>query len=227
MNNSTINLLYFMYIALCENVLVHEMLESARYRVDKAANSIALLVPRFPLHSLFHHQWWNLAGSLLKKPLFEKIGCNSNIKVTEVVIVFCDHSRNLAQINSKFWRICIKKCLRGPYILRFMYMYNNCVQYRKHFASGLYMCGNFAECQKRIFYISTDLTSQVSCMAEHFTSINKKIAGSIPTVVWQTFQLARCGCTLRVTSQTSYSPEYITPTQKIFYTLLILSLRTK
>jgi hypothetical protein len=46
-------------------------------------------------------------------------------------------------------------------------------------------------------------------------------------VVWQTFQLARCGCTLRVTSQTSYSPEYITPTQKIFYTLLILSLRTK
>jgi hypothetical protein len=24
-----------------------------------------------------------------------------------------------------------------------------------------------------------------------------------------TFQLARCGCTLRVTSQTSYSPEYI------------------
>ena len=130
MNNSTINLLYFMYIALCENVLVHEMLESARYRVDKAANSIALLVPRFPLHSLFHHQWWNLAGSLLKKPLFEKIGCNSNIKVTEVVIVFCDHSRNLAQINSKFWRICIKKCLRGPYILHFMYIYNNCVQYR-------------------------------------------------------------------------------------------------
>jgi hypothetical protein len=27
-----------------------------------------------------------------------------------------------------------------------------------------------------------------------------------------TFQLARCGCILRVTSQTSYSPEYITPT---------------
>ena len=27
-------------------------------------------------------------------------------------------------------------------------------------------------------------------------------AGSIPTVVRQTFQLARCGCTLRVTSQT-------------------------
>jgi hypothetical protein len=28
------------------------------------------------------------------------------------------------------------------------------------------------------------------------------------------FKLARCGYTLRVTSQTSYSPEYITPTQK-------------
>jgi hypothetical protein len=31
-------------------------------------------------------------------------------------------------------------------------------------------------------------------------------------VAKQTFQLARCGCILRVTSQTSYSPEYITPT---------------
>jgi hypothetical protein len=28
------------------------------------------------------------------------------------------------------------------------------------------------------------------------------------------FKLSRCGYTLRVTSQTSYSPEYITPTQK-------------
>jgi hypothetical protein len=32
-------------------------------------------------------------------------------------------------------------------------------------------------------------------------------------LVRQTFQLARCGCTLRVTPQTSYSPEYTTPTQ--------------
>jgi hypothetical protein len=39
-----------------------------------------------------------------------------------------------------------------------------------------------------------------------------KVAGSIPTVANLTFQLARCGCTLRVTAQTSYSPEYITPT---------------
>jgi aspartate oxidase len=31
-------------------------------------------------------------------------------------------------------------------------------------------------------------------------------------LVRQAFQLSRCGCTLRVTSQTSYSPEYITPT---------------
>jgi hypothetical protein len=28
------------------------------------------------------------------------------------------------------------------------------------------------------------------------------------------FKLARCGYTLRVTSQASYSPEYITPTQQ-------------
>jgi hypothetical protein len=42
-----------------------------------------------------------------------------------------------------------------------------------------------------------------------------KVAVSIPTVVRQTFQqLARCGCTLRVTPQTSYSPEYITPTHR-------------
>jgi hypothetical protein len=32
------------------------------------------------------------------------------------------------------------------------------------------------------------------------------------TAVRQPFQLARCGCTLRVTPQTSYSPEYTTPT---------------
>jgi hypothetical protein len=39
-----------------------------------------------------------------------------------------------------------------------------------------------------------------------------KVAGSIPTVARQTFQFARCGCTRGVTSQTSYAPEYITPT---------------
>jgi hypothetical protein len=31
------------------------------------------------------------------------------------------------------------------------------------------------------------------------------------------FKLARCGYTLRVTSQTSYSPKYTTPTQKKSY----------
>jgi hypothetical protein len=36
----------------------------------------------------------------------------------------------------------------------------------------------------------------------------------ISTVVRHIFKLARCGYTLRVTSQASYSPEYITPTQK-------------
>jgi hypothetical protein len=38
---------------------------------------------------------------------------------------------------------------------------------------------------------------------DSYTSI-PKVAGSIPTVAKLTFQLARCGCTLRVTSQTSY-----------------------
>jgi hypothetical protein len=37
----------------------------------------------------------------------------------------------------------------------------------------------------------------------------------IPTVAGIFFKLARCGYTFRVTSQTSYSPEYITPVQKI------------
>jgi hypothetical protein len=45
------------------------------------------------------------------------------------------------------------------------------------------------------------------------------------------FKLARCGYTLRVTSQASYSPEYITPTQKknssfIMFVFLIYSCRT-
>jgi hypothetical protein len=51
-----------------------------------------------------------------------------------------------------------------------------------------------------------------------------KVAGSIPTVttvhIFQacpgiSFKPARCGYTLRVTSQASYSPEYTTPTQWI------------
>ena len=35
--------------------------------------------------------------------------------------------------------------------------------------------------------------------------VSKKVAGSIPSVARQTFHLARRGCTLRVTPQTSYS----------------------
>ena len=47
-----------------------------------------------------------------------------------------------------------------------------------------------------------------------------KVVGSIPTVARHIFQacpvwISGCGYTLRVTSQASYSPEYITPTQKI------------
>jgi hypothetical protein len=41
-----------------------------------------------------------------------------------------------------------------------------------------------------------------------------KVVVSIPTVVRHNFKLARCGYTLRLTSQASYSPEYITPTKK-------------
>ena len=63
----------------------------------------------------------------------------------------------------------------------------------------------------------------VAQLVEHWASI-PKIAGSIPTVVRQTVQLARCGCTLRVTSQASYSPDYITPThtQKYYYCIELL-----
>ena len=47
-----------------------------------------------------------------------------------------------------------------------------------------------------------------------------KLVGSIPTVVRHIFQLARCGYKLRVTPQTSFSPEYITPRYiKILITL--------
>jgi hypothetical protein len=35
------------------------------------------------------------------------------------------------------------------------------------------------------------------------------VADSIPILVRQTFQVARCGCTLRVTPQTSYLPMLI------------------
>ena len=50
----------------------------------------------------------------------------------------------------------------------------------------------------------------VAQLAEHWTS-KSKVAGSIPTVVRQIFQLIQCGYTLRVTHST---PEYITCTIK-------------
>ena len=46
------------------------------------------------------------------------------------------------------------------------------------------------------------------------------VVGSIPTVARHIFQASLPGVdiyTLRVTSQASYSPEYITPTQLIYY----------
>jgi hypothetical protein len=42
-------------------------------------------------------------------------------------------------------------------------------------------------------------------------------------VAKQNFRLARCGCILRVTSQTSYSPEYITPTHTKYFHILVQS----
>ena len=70
------------------------------------------------------------------------------------------------------------------------------------------------------YEVRVDLVAQ---LVEHWTSI-PKVAGSIPTVIGQTFQLARGGCTLRVTSQTSYSPEYITSsTYTMFLKLLELA----
>jgi hypothetical protein len=54
------------------------------------------------------------------------------------------------------------------------------------------------------------LRTQVNMMVEHWTSIGRALdqypnKGLIPTVVRQTFQLARCGCTLRVTSIPCYN----------------------
>ena len=54
---------------------------------------------------------------------------------------------------------------------------------------------------------------RVAQLAEHWAS-TPKVVCSIPTVVRHIFQACRCGYTLRVTSQASYSPEYITPTSK-------------
>ena len=61
--------------------------------------------------------------------------------------------------------------------------------------------------------VGSNRPDRVAQLAEHWASI-PKVVGSIPTVVRHIFKLARCGYTLRVTSQASYSPEYITPTQK-------------
>ena len=47
------------------------------------------------------------------------------------------------------------------------------------------------------------LIGLIAELAEHWTSI-PKVAGSIPTVVRLTFQSARCGYTLRVTSKTLF-----------------------
>jgi hypothetical protein len=47
---------------------------------------------------------------------------------------------------------------------------------------------------------------------------------NMPDPPWSgiSFRLARCGYSLRVTSQASYSPEYIAPTQKKNHAFFIL-----
>jgi hypothetical protein len=51
-------------------------------------------------------------------------------------------------------------------------------------------------------------------------SLSTELQGQVGSSMWfeyvrsGRFKLARCGYTLRVTSQSSYSPEYITPSQK-------------
>jgi hypothetical protein len=57
------------------------------------------------------------------------------------------------------------------------------------------------------FYDACDVTLSVY---PHRASLNW---ASFPPWSGIFFKLARCGYTLRVTSQASYSPEYITPTQ--------------
>ena len=68
---------------------------------------------------------------------------------------------------------------------------------------GVMYSGEYDVCDVTLsVHTRTDLTTYTAQLIEHWTSI-PKVVGSIPTVVRQTFQLARCGCTLRVTSQTS------------------------
>ena len=50
-----------------------------------------------------------------------------------------------------------------------------------------------------------------------------QLSYAVRTVRWPGifFKPARCGYTLRVTSQASYSPEYITPTQQILKMIVL------
>jgi hypothetical protein len=56
------------------------------------------------------------------------------------------------------------------------------------------------------------LWEMANCLRGIYPYINRGIIFQGPGIF---FKLARCGYTLRITSQTSYSPEYTTPTQQI------------
>ena len=66
--------------------------------------------------------------------------------------------------------------------------------------------------------ISHTRPDRVAQLAEHWASI-PKVIGSIPTVDRHIFQACSVWYTLRVTSQASYSPEYIASTQKISFAI--------
>ena len=66
-----------------------------------------------------------------------------------------------------------------------------------------------------LYYFTLANTRRINSPGKHWCSMgyNQIICPCSRTVVRQTFQLVRIsGCTRRVTSQTSYSPEYIAPT---------------
>ena len=83
----------------------------------------------------------------------------------------------------------------------------------------------FFICPRHIDYDACDVTLSVYPHRESLKNMPDH-GGNRTYDLWNTspirippwsgifFKLARCGYTLRVTSQASYSPEYITPTQK-------------
>ena len=64
---------------------------------------------------------------------------------------------------------------------------------------GVMYSGEYDVCD-----VTLECASTLGKLKRYYTLVSQRVAGSIPTVAKLTFQLARCGCTLRVTSQTSW-----------------------